>query len=257
MDIKSVYHSYLVHLESKRERTKNKFHASSAGSCFRKQMYSYYDFPQDTKDDKSYRVLRLGTIVHEDIENALIHYGQQTHDGRIYIEHEVEIEPLNLVGTFDVGEMIKDRGNITFNLYDIKTAALYTWSKKFAREIINRDPKVDMNYKMQLGTYALAMNEKHDLDKINMYLVWYRKNDSFVRETIVNNNWIDKALEYWTEVNEILEEHGKMFEKELIPGVYPSVPPESGYDKHGINWNCRYCQYYNICPSTFAGKNKR
>ena len=257
MDIKSVYHEYLVHLESKRERTKNKFHASSAGSCFRKQMYSYYDFPQDTKDDKSYRVLRLGTIVHEDIENALIHYGQQTHDGRIYIEHEVEIEPLNLVGTFDVGEMIKDRGNITFNLYDIKTAALFTWSKKFAREIINRDPKVDMNYKMQLGTYALAMNEKHDLDKINMYLVWYRKNDSFVRETIVNNNWIDKALEYWTEVNEILEEHGKMFEKELIPGVYPSVPPESGYDKHGINWNCRYCQYYNICPSTFAGKNKR
>ena len=257
MDIKSVYHSYLVHLESKRERTKNKFHASSAGSCFRKQMYSYYDFPQDTKDDKSYRVLRLGTIVHEDIENALIHYGQQTHDGRIYIEHEVEIEPLNLVGTFDVGEMIKDKGNITFNLYDIKTAALYTWSKKFAREIINRDPKVDMNYKMQLGTYALAMNEKHDLDKINMYLVWYRKNDSFLRETLVNNNWIDKALEYWTEVNEILEEHGKMFEKELIPGVYPSVPPESGYDKHGINWNCRYCQYYNICPSTFAGKNKR
>ena len=257
MDIKSVYHEYLVHLESKRERTKNKFHASSAGSCFRKQMYSYYDFPQDTKDDKSYRLLRLGTIVHEDIENALMHYGQQTHDGRIYIEHEVEIEPLNLVGTFDVGEMIKDKGNITFNLYDIKTAALYTWSKKFAREIKNRDHKVDMNYKMQLGTYALAMNEKHDLDEINMYLVWYRKNDSFVRETIVNNNWIDKALEYWTEVNEILEEHGKMFEKELIPGVYPSVPPESGYDKHGINWNCRYCQYYNICPSTFAGKNKR
>jgi len=249
MDIKSVYHSYLVHLESKRERTKNKFHASSAGSCFRKQMYSYYDFPQDTKDDKSYRVLRLGTIVHEDIENALIHYGQQTHDGRIYIEHEVEIEPLNLVGTFDVGEIIKDGNNVTFNLYDMKTAALYTWSKKFAREIKNRDPKVDINYKLQLGTYALAMNEKHDLDKINMYLVWYRKNDSFIRETIVNNNWIDKALEYWTEMNEILEESGKMFEKDLIPGVYPGVP----FD----NWHCSYCSYYNICPSTLRDKKKK
>ena len=250
MDIKSVYHSYLVHLESKRERTKNKFHASSAGSCFRKQMYSYYDFPQDTKDDKSYRVLRLGTIVHEDIENALIHYGQQTHDGRIYIEHEVEIEPLNLVGTFDVGEMIKDRGNITFNLYDIKTAALFTWSKKFAREIINRDPKVDMNYKMQLGTYALAMNEKHDLDKINMYLVWYRKNDSFVRETLVNNKWIDKALEYWTEVNEILEESGKKFEEDLTPGIYPGVPARP-------EWECGYCPYYSICPSDLADKRRK
>ena len=250
MDIKSVYHSYLVHLESKRERTKNKFHASSAGSCFRKQMYSYYDFPQDTKDDKSYRILRLGTIVHEDIENALIHYGQQTHNGRIYIEHKVEIEPFNLVGTFDVGEMIKDGDNVTFNLYDIKTAALYTWSKKFAREIKNRDPSVDINYKLQLGTYALAMNEKHDLDKINMYLVWYRKNDSFVRETLVNNKWIDKALEYWIEMNEILEESGKMFEEDLTPEFYPGVPfkPE---------WECGYCSYYNICPSTLAGKKKR
>jgi CRISPR/Cas system-associated exonuclease Cas4 (RecB family) len=250
MDIKSIYHSYLVHLESKRDRTKNKFHASSAGSCFRKQMYSYYDFPQDTKDDKSYRILRLGTIVHEDIENALIHYGQQTHDGRIYIEHEVEIEPFNLVGTFDVGEMIKDGDNVTFNLYDIKTAALFTWSKKFAREIKNRDPSVDTNYKMQLGTYALAINEKHDLDKINMYLVWYRKNDSFVRETLVNNKWIDKALEYWTEMNEILEESGKMFEKDLTPEFYPGVPfkPE---------WECGYCPYYSICPSKLADKRRK
>ena len=96
MDIKSIYHDYLVHLESKRERTKNKFHASSAGSCLRKQMYSYYDFPQDIKDDKSYRVLRLGTVMHEEIENSIMHYAEKGHGGRIYIETPVEIEELNL-----------------------------------------------------------------------------------------------------------------------------------------------------------------
>ena len=250
MDIKSIYHDYLVHLESKRDRTKNKFHASSSGSCFRKQMYNYYEFPQDVKDDKSYRLLRLGTIVHEDIENALMYYGGHTHGGRIYIEHEVEIEPLNLVGTFDAGEMITDGDKVTFNLYDMKTAAMYTWSKKFAREIKNRDPKVDTNYKMQIGTYALAMNEKHDLDKINMYLVWYRKNDSFVRETLVNNKWIDKALEYWTEVNEILEESGKKFEEDLTPGIYPGVPAQP-------EWECGYCPYYSICPSDLADKRRK
>ena len=250
MDIKSIYHDYLVHLESKRDRTKNKFHASSSGSCFRKQMYNYYEFPQDVKNDKSYRLLRLGTIVHEDIENALMHYGSQTHGGRLYVEHEVEIEPLNLVGTFDAGEMITDGDKVTFNLYDMKTAAMYTWSKKFAREIKNRDPKVDMNYKMQIGTYALAMNEKHDLDKINMYLVWYRKNDSFVRETLVNNKWIDKALEYWTEVNEILEESGKKFEEDLTPGIYPGVPAQP-------EWECGYCPYYSICPSDLADKRRK
>ena len=250
MDIKSIYHDYLVHLESKRDRTKNKFHASSSGSCFRKQMYNYYEFPQDVKDNKSYRLLRLGTIVHEDIENALMYYGGHTHGGRIYIEHEVEIEHLNLVGTFDAGEMITDGDKVTFNLYDMKTAAMYTWSKKFAREIKNRDPKVDTNYKMQIGTYALAMNEKHDLDKINMYLVWYRKNDSFVRETLVNNKWIDKALEYWTEVNEILEESGKKFEEDLTPGIYPGVPAQP-------EWECGYCPYYSICPSDLADKRRK
>jgi len=249
MDIKSIYHDYLVHLESKRDRTKNKFHASSSGSCFRKQMYNYYEFPQDVKDNKSYRLLRLGTIVHEDIENALMYYGGHTHGGRIYIEHEVEIEPLNLVGTFDAGEMITDGDKVTFNLYDMKTAAMYTWSKKFAREIKNRDPKVDTNYKMQIGTYALAMNEKHDLDKINMYLVWYRKNDSFIRETLVNNKWIDKALEYWTEVNDILEESGKGFEEDLTPGWYNGVPFKE--------WECSYCPYYSICPSDLADKRRK
>ena len=97
MDIKSIYHDYLVHLESKRDRTKNKFHASAAGSCYRKQMYSYYDFPQDTKDDRSYRLLRLGTIVHEDVEDAIEYYcgtSEVNKNSKIYVEHEVEIEPL-------------------------------------------------------------------------------------------------------------------------------------------------------------------
>ena len=251
MDIKSIYHSYLVHLESKRERTKNKFHASSAGSCFRKQMYSYYDFPQDTKDDKSYRILRLGTIVHEDIENALIHYGQQTHNGRIYIEHEVAIEPLNLVGTFDVGEMIKDKGpgnKTTFNLYDIKTTAMWTWTKMFGR-IGNRVAGTDTNYRLQLATYALAVDYEHAPNTMNMYLVWYKKNDSFIRETIVSNSWIDKALEYWTELNSILEDCGDKFEEDIVPGFWDGVPFQ--------DWECSYCPYYSICPSDLADKRRK
>ena len=52
MDIESLYHSYLVQKENLRERDKEVFHASSAGTCLRKQMYSYYDFPQDAKDKR-------------------------------------------------------------------------------------------------------------------------------------------------------------------------------------------------------------
>ena len=51
MDIKSIYNAYLKEQEKLNNRDKNVFHASSAGSCYRKQMYSYYGYPSDTKDD--------------------------------------------------------------------------------------------------------------------------------------------------------------------------------------------------------------
>ena len=248
MDIKSIYHDYLVHLESKRERTKNKFHASSAGSCLRKQMYSYYDFPQDIKDDKSYRVLRLGTVMHEEIENSIMHYAEKGHGGRIYIETPVEIEELNLVGTYDVGELITKDNKTTFNLYDIKTTAAYSWQKMFG-QIKNRVAGSDNNYKMQLATYALAINNEHNPDKLNIYLFWYNKNTQMVRETLVSPEWIDKALEYWVELNSILDDSGKMFEQDLTPEVYPGVPFK--------NWECSYCSYYSICPSTLRERKRK
>ena len=70
----------LKHQETLRERDKYVFHGSSAGSCYRKQMYSYYDYPSDTKDDKSYRLLRLGTLVHKDMEEALSMYEDIAYD---------------------------------------------------------------------------------------------------------------------------------------------------------------------------------
>jgi CRISPR/Cas system-associated exonuclease Cas4 (RecB family) len=248
MNIESAYNDYLVHLESKRERTKNKFHASSAGSCFRKQMYNYFDFPQSVKDNKSYRLLRLGTIIHEDIENAIMHC-QNSIEGRVYIENEIEIPELNLVGTYDLGQLVKqDDGYTIFNLYDIKSAAMYTWQKMFG-QIKNRKPGTDDNYKMQLATYALAINEELSPDKMNMYLVWYKKNDSHWKEVLVSPDWIEKAIEYWTELNSILEDCGESFEEDLIPEYWDGVPFKQ--------WECSYCPYYDLCPSTIADKRRK
>ena len=97
MDIESIYNAYLKEQEKLRERKKNVFHASSAGSCYRKQMYSYYDYPSDEKDDKSYRLLRLGTIVHSDVEKAISMYKKkidemQTEDA--HVQREVYIDQL-------------------------------------------------------------------------------------------------------------------------------------------------------------------
>ena len=94
MDIKAIYGAYLKHQDSLRERDENVFHASSAGSCHRKQLYSYYGFPSEQKDDKSFRLLRLGTIVHKDLEEAMSLY----EDKLAKMQGEFEKQ----YGTFDV-----------------------------------------------------------------------------------------------------------------------------------------------------------
>ena len=246
MNIIDIYEEYLKHQETLRERDENVFHASSAGSCHRKQMYSYYGYPSDSKDEQSYRLLRLGTIFHEDMEKALDWYrgkGENTYK-EIYIEEKIEYEPFDVVGTFDAGEM--DNG--TFNLYDFKTAAAYKWTTKFGLKK-NRNPNTDVNYKLQLGTYALGVKERFKPDKINMYLIWYNKNTSQMREQIVSNEWIGKAEFYWNEIYYLKEEIEENFEDELIPEITHGVPVE--------DWECRYCQFYSICPSTLADKKPR
>jgi hypothetical protein len=255
MDIESIYGAYLTHQQSLREKDIHVFHASSAGSCYRKQMYSYYNYTSDVKDDKSLRLLRLGTLVHKDIEEALSMYEDKLDDMQVYddapiqrsihIEEKVTIEDLDVVGTFDAGEKIKDGTSIEFNLYDYKTAAAYKWTTKFGR-VKNRIASTDTNYKLQLGTYALAIRHKYQPNKINMYLVWYNKNTSQMREQLVSNEWIDKALEYWTEVYSMKDENWK---DDLYPESTLGVPVQ--------DWECRYCQYYSICPSTLADKKPR
>ena len=249
MDIESLYHSYLVQAENLRERDKKVFHASSAGTCLRKQMYNYYDFPQDAKDKRVQRLLRLGTIVHKDIEDAIAHYCIEFMNDngtkQVFIEDKIKLEELNVVGTYDVGKLDVEENK--FTLWDLKTAAMYTWTTVFGR-IENRKANAARNYKYQLGTYALGINQKYKVSNIEMYLVWYRKNDSFWKEQLVSPEYIEKALEYWVTVNETLEDCGKFFEDELKPGYWAGVPYQE--------YECKICSYYSICPSTLADKKK-
>ena len=251
MDIESIYHSYLVGIEDARDyyKIKNVFHASGAGSCYRKQLYSYFDYPRESKDSRSYRLLRLGTIVHKEIEDAINHHEMSSdREYDVFTEDEIKLNDLNVIGTYDVGQLKKHvRGtySVEFTLWDIKTAAAYKWSKKFGR---TPDKSSDINYKLQLGTYALGVYEKYkEVDKINMFILWYNKNTSQMREQLISPEWIDKATEYWVNLNQWLEDTGeKYFEEELMPDIIEGVPFQS--------WECKYCQYYSICPSELANK---
>ena len=236
INIVDIFHRFLEKKSKERPPNNEKFHASGSGSCYRKQFYSYYDYPSDKKDDKSLRILDLGTTVHERIQESL---KSENIDG-IHIEDDIDIPSLNLVGKYDVGLLTDDND---FYLWDIKTAAAYKWTTMFGRKA-NRVAGSSDNYKLQLGTYALGIEHKYAPNKVHMYLLWYNKNTSIMKEQLIAPEWIDKAYEYWANVNDILEKYGKNFEDSevLMPGISPGSPFQ--------DWECKYCQFNSICPTT-------
>jgi CRISPR/Cas system-associated exonuclease Cas4 (RecB family) len=252
MNILGIYQDYLRKVDKEHKKSREKdgimFHASTAGSCFRKQIYSLFDFVPAEFDDRTLRVLRMGTIVHSDIEKALREYVPKEHEV-LFIEHGIEIEDLNVIGTLDVA--VWDETTKDLSVYDIKTAANYTWSKHFGRKD-NRQKGSNENYKLQLGTYAFAMQRTLNPSRTSLYLLWYNKNNSSVREQIIMPDWIDNAITYWTELNEMLDEYSKndgQLTDMLIPEVDYGVPFQQ--------WECGYCPYYEQCPSTLADKKRK
>jgi len=246
MDIHSIYIDYLKYKndENAEERNDGKFHASSAGSCYRKQMYRLYEFPQEELDEKSLKILRVGTLIHKDFEKALLyHIKMKKNKGTIYTEHKINIKHLNVTGTLDAGEYIETEGNNTYELYDLKTTAAYKWSTMFGIKK-NRQPVFEYDkYRMQLATYSIGMKEELDINELNMFLMFYNKNTSMMREVkVYADEWIDKAQDYWNELNSLVESMGeKHFEEKLRPGWQFGVPYE--------DWECKYCNYKTICPT--------
>ena len=225
-----------------------KYSASSAGSCYKKQYLSITPpslvQPAET-EPKSNRIMRLGTIVHQDLEEALDFYKTDKH---IETEYFLEIDELNVCGTFDA-IIIDDKVG---TLVDFKTVGSFPWRLKFGR-----DAKSTYNrmYSLQMATYAIGCIEKFKLEEINMFLVYYNKDTSVIKTVKVDNSEIDKAKEYWRTLDKTKPQLSGVdfttatkidkqrfldyLDDEFILGVDYGVPFES--------WECKYCQFNNIC----------
>ena len=238
IDIEKIYSDYLekqnTENRKKYKKFKGWFSASAAGSCYRKQMYRADGVEEVPIDKRVKRLLRLGTIVHSDVEECILDYinspGFESEDIEIYTEHRITIPDIKVVGHLDIAARKGDK----IHVYDVKTCADYKWKTKFGR-----NPKYgsSSNYNLQIGTYAMGLGNELEIEDINMSLLWYNKNDSRWREEQISPDWIDKAFEYWAELCEDTEDKKP---EELMPGSY-GVPMQ--------NWECKYCGYKDIhCP---------
>ena len=237
VNVEKVYADHLkeknVENRKKYEGLTHLFSASSAGTCFRKQYLRTKGLDEIPMEDRVMRLLRLGTIVHEDIQDSLKErFKEDEKDYVLYMEHQIKIPDLGVVGHLDIGLYDKENGSV--KVYDIKTCASYKWKMKFGRR---PDKNGSVNYNLQLATYTFALAEELKTADTQMSLLWYNKDTSALREEPIDNSWINSALEYWEELNEYLENVNSENGKELIPGSY-GVPM--------MNWECRYCGFKDL-----------
>ena len=246
LELLDIYNQYLSEIESDnkskyQEKNPGKYYrASSAGHCFKKHWYAINGYEGKEMDEKSRRLLRLGTIVHEDIEKAINWYSSQLsgdvsvfeYDVNLHTEYEILIKELNVMGSSDIVVVDNEKKACVL---DIKTTHSYKWKMMFGR---NREPKPSSMYELQLGTYALGVCHQENIkpEDISMYLVYYKKDDSLMRPVEVNNVWMDNAAEYWFTLNETLD---MVKEEADLPRDTLNVPVEQ--------WECRYCQFEPIC----------
>ena len=206
------------------------FGGSSSGSCRRKLYYKANSYEKTNETSQSsLRKMRLGTIFHEDMEQALelfndISQADGWSSGKFHIEKELRVEKLNLRGFADA---IFESTDEKIYLYDFKTAGSFPWKLKFGRA----GKQDDERYSLQLGSYGEAV--KQNFGRLDgMYLVYYNKDNSDMRTVEVPLHYTDKAVEWWTETG--LVHAGGL--PPLKPGENPSAA-----------WECNYCEWKDLC----------
>ena len=249
IDIEGIYSDYL---DKKQEDNRLKrysgkeswYHASGSGSCSRKLYFESIEQikPSNPLDDKTKRLLRLGSIVHDDFQESLVTYNRDIYNRdnnrdissdkekenkekeiKFHTEQEITIDELNVRGFYD----IVSEGEEVY-LYDLKTCGGYSWKLKFGRKPAF-NPSI--HYELQLGTYGYAVKQQFGrLD--GMFLYYYNKDTSMMRAVSVPLTYISRAYLFWKNVN---DEH-----KQGLPPFRKGVSPVQ-------DWQCNYCQFLNHC----------
>ena len=261
VDIEGIYADYIseqneLNRKVRYEGKEHYYHASGAGSCSRKLFYETIEQikPTDPINPLSQRIMRLGTIVHNDFEQAFSvttnsntdsntdgntkekdkKYFIQKESFEFHCEKEILIEKFNIRGFLDLVAICKKDDNVY--LIDFKTIGSYPWSRKFGTKYL--DPNPPIYQELQLSTYGLWVQQEYGrLD--GMWLYYYNKDTSRMRDVNVPLDMLRRAEIFW---DNLIHEH-----KNGLPMFREGISPVE-------SWNCKYCQYYTHCNPPFKVK---
>ncbi len=240
-----LYDAYLRYVEKEKGRTNDHLHPSLAGRCFKIHQFLQNNTTPKEKHARVMRLLRLGTIVGDDIEAGITKVWNNpellkeigvpiTLSGSLYTQLEVEIKRMNIKGTLDI---VRIHGNKA-EIVDNKTSASYKFKKIFGRV----KEKSNLMYEKQITTYAIAIMEKFpEIEEVELFLNYYNKDNSDMRQVYVNNH-LSETILYWERLIDCIKD-------ELIAGEDYGVPFQS--------WECSYCDFAHLCKSPFKRGGKK
>ena len=256
--IQTLYDNYIKikndkNREDRYEGKEEYYHASSAFSCRRKLYFQsvLVAEPTNLPNDTSSRKMRLGTIFHDEMEKCFDYYnnggilytkgnissntkGIPSASFSVYQEKEIIIDFVNVRGFYDL-VLKMETGEVY--LYDYKTMASFPWKLKFGNKPImsyNKPAKNSLKYEFQIGTYGYAV--KKEFGRLDgMFLVYYNKDTSVMRQIPVDLSYTEKAIQFWKEVNSEHKLGMPKFEKGLSPVE---------------SWECSYCNWQDLCQNT-------
>ena len=248
-DLAGIYNNYIQiegrkNVANRYDGKEHYYHASQAGMCARKNYYSSTNEPPtNLPEAKAERVMRLGTIIHEDLQNAFSLFQEKESSKEkelcnsvlykdlykdLYNNYKgikIIIDKLNVRGFYDlVIQMVTEE----VFLVDFKSIGSYGYKLKYGR-----NPRIDDHeyQELQLATYGIAIKEKYGrLD--GMYLFHYNKDSSMVKQKIVPINYLAKAERYWKQLN------GRM--NMGMPPIQDGISPV-------MSWECNYCRWKDTC----------
>lgn len=300
MMISDIITKYIQYIDTQNEINKQKryvgfeswLHASGTG-CHLKHLFAIAGIkPYNQSLDMGKMLMRLGTIVHTDIQEALnpIDWKTETsifekhpdnkepiltYEGNtLLIEKEIRLPMFNVRGFLDLAE-INHKEKIA-HVADIKTAASYKWSFVFGRKT---EAKPSTMYQIQLATYALGLAQEYPDHELQMSLLYYKKDNSDFRQKFVGTEFLVHAAEYWSLVNEFVDENTEIVKQLDIDAQHKyeldgnDIMAKEGF-KRGVRQFCNpgqqidlpvasfecnplYCDYCTLCPSLLHSSKKK
>ena len=257
-EFSKIYLDYIATLDSakvaKYKEGEYGHRMSGTGSCYKKHIFNekVSEKEIEIEEQEPNAVLELGNILHTDFQKAMI-MEQYLLPDHIRIHQEMEVsfavssESKNTViyikGHLDTMAVNDKKKTIT--IYDYKTVGAFKWQKMFGL-IKNREAGSDYNYRMQLGSYGAAIRYDYPGYEIILKLIYYKKDNSMIKEVIVEPFYMDAAVEYWEGLAQLMEDFPN--HEEIIPGMMINVPVQS-------KWECntKYCPFSGtICNSPFT-----